>query len=556
MSSNACSSQRGVIVFGAAQVRVRTQLSLVFAIVIAISFLSTGLALWRLQALSADTRELTTQPLVKERLLSEWLLQISMAVKRTSVLARASDPDLAPYFAADAKESSARSSGLQAKFKEMITSSEEQALFDDIAELRKHYVSDRDRVLQLKLDGKHDEALALYTSGFMPHAQQYTARVNDLLAYERRAIDTRASEVLDNAHRSQTTLVILSLATLAVSIVAGSLFVRSLFRRLGGEPALAAQVAAEIAAGNLDVDVPVASGDGQSLMAAMQTMRDSLKQLVGRVHRSADVINGSAASIAAEAQDLSTRTERQAAALEETASSMEELTRTVGHNTDNARQASKLAGEATDVARQGGQMVEHLVTTMGSIDESAKRIADIIGVIDGIAFQTNILALNAAVEAARAGEQGRGFAVVASEVRALAQRSASAAKEIKELIEDSTRRVEQGAAQARRTGDTMGGIVAGIERVAVIMGDIVTSSREQADGIVQVNQTVAQMDQATQQNAALVEEAAAAADAMQQEVAQLAHTLAAFRVERSQRGGAARPAVRAPGGAIPRALAA
>jgi methyl-accepting chemotaxis protein len=537
-------------VFAAAQVRVRTQLSLVFAIVIAISFLSTGLGLWRLQALSADTRALTTQPLVKERLLSEWLLQISMAVKRTSVLARASDTDLASTFAAEAKESSARSTALQARFGEMIASPEEQTLFDDIGQLRKQYVGNRDRVMQLKLDGRHEEALALYTSGFVPRAREYTARVNDLLAYERQAIDTRANEVLANAHRSQVTLIILSLATLAASIVAGSLFIRALFRRLGGEPALAAQVA-------LDVDVPVRPGDAQSLMAAMRTMRDSLKQLVGRVHRSTDVIGGSAASIAAEAQDLSSRTERQAAALEETASSMEELTRTVGHNADNARQASKLAEEATGVAREGGRMVERLVTTMGSIDESAKRIADIIGVIDGIAFQTNILALNAAVEAARAGEQGRGFAVVASEVRALAQRSAGAAKEIKGLIEDSTRRVEQGASQARSTGDTMGGIVAGIERVAVIMGDIVTSSREQAEGIVQVNQTVAQMDQATQQNAALVEKAAAAAGALQQEVTQLAHTLAAFRVERGGRAGAARrTAPRRTGAATVPALAA
>ena len=526
-----------------APVHLRSQLRLVFTLVIAISFLSTGLALWRLEALSRDTKNLTTQPLVKERLISSWLLNISAAAKRTAVLARAADPDLTPFFAADAKESSARSTELQDKLRTLVASPQEQAVFDDIGAARKVYVADRDRIMQLKTEGKHDEALALFSSAFIPHTDAYVANVRALLDLQQKAIDERARAVLENADRSQTTLIALSVLTLAVSIVAGILFGRSLLRRLGGEPAYAVRVATEIAAGNLDVRIDLAPGDRHSLMAAMHRMQHSLAQLVGQVRQSAGAIHGSAASIAAEAQDLSVRTERQAASLEETASSMEELTRTVGRNTDNAQQASQLAGQATDVARQGGQMVEHLVATMASIDESAKRITDIIGVIDGIAFQTNILALNAAVEAARAGEQGRGFAVVASEVRALAQRSAGAAKEIKTLIEDSTHRVALGAQQARKTGDTMGGIVSGIERVALIMTDIVSSSREQAGGIVQVNQTVAQMDQATQQNAGLVEEAAAASAALQEEVARLADTLSAFRVERT--GAPARPAISA-----------
>jgi len=237
----------------------------------------------------------------------------------------------------------------------------------------------------------------------------------------------------------------------------------------------------------------------------MRRMRDSLAGIVGDVRTSTVTIAGSADVIAAEAQDLSGRTERQAAALEETASSMEELTQTVGQNADHAHEASTLADQAAQVARRGGAVVDELVATMGAIDVSSKRIADIIGVIDGISFQTNIIALNAAVEAARAGEQGRGFAVVASEVRALAQRSATAAKEIKGLIDESTQRVEQGAVLAQKTGTTVKDIVGGIERVAGIMTGIVASSREQSNGIAQVTQSVAQMDQTRQQNAALRE---------------------------------------------------
>jgi methyl-accepting chemotaxis protein len=279
-------------------------------------------------------------------------------------------------------------------------------------------------------------------------------------------------------------------------------------------------------------------------MAALKGMRDSLSGIVGEVRKGTGAIGESIAVLSSEALELSSRTESQAAALEETASSIEELTHGIEHSAENAEQANDLAAQASTVAQQGGAMVGQLVETMGAIDESSRRIADIIGVIDGIAFQTNILALNAAVEAARAGEQGRGFAVVAGEVRALAHRSAAAAKEIKVLIDDSTGRVAQGTTLAGKAGDTMQGIVAGIDRVSSIMNDIVSSSREQASGIAQVNQAITEMDASTQQNAALVEESAAATRSMQEQSAKLQELVAVFQVETAAPALAAAPARR------------
>ena len=517
--------------FRTAPTSVRNQLRLAFAIVIALSFLSTGLAILRLRTLAQDTHDLTTQPLIKERLISNWLVNISVGVRRTTAIVRSSDPTLNDYFAEDAKATTAESSALQKRIGELLSTDAEKALYEEIGQTRKLYLRDRDRALQLKMDGNSAESLALFEQGFVPHSKALIAKVQALLKLQQHAIDKRAQEMLAGADHSQNVQIALSLATLAFSIAAGVLFARALFRRLGGEPADAAAVVAEIAAGNLQAPIALRHGDQDSLMANMLRMRDSLARMVGQVRESTLAIGHAADDIAVEARDLSGRTERQAASLEETASSMEELTQAVAQNADNAHQANQLAEDATRVARQGGAMVEELVATMGSIDESSKRITDIIGVIDGIAFQTNILALNAAVEAARAGEQGRGFAVVASEVRSLAQRSAAAAKEIKALIEDSTRRVEQGAVLAQRTGSTVGGIVSGIERVTTIMGDIVASSREQASGISQVTGNVAQMDQATQQNAGLVGHAASAAGELQLEAARLRELMAVFQVE-------------------------
>ena len=366
-----------------------------------------------------------------------------------------------------------------------------------------------------------------------------TARLQPMSASLEQSLDALMN-VQIGAARAQYAATLSQVATLRVATMlaiglgvllaaaCGYTLTRSIGRQLGAEPAEAAALAQRVTAGHLDTTVTLRDGDSGSLMALLKTMQASLGDVVGRVRQNADSVASASAQIAQGNNDLSARTEQQASALQQTAASMEELSATVQQNADNARQANQLALGASTVAVRGGEVVGRVVDTMKGINDSSKRIADIISVIDGIAFQTNILALNAAVEAARAGEQGRGFAVVAAEVRSLAQRSAEAAKEIKGLITASVERVEQGTALVDEAGATMSEVVNSIKRVTDIMGEISAASTEQSAGVAQVGEAVTRMDQATQENAALVEQSAAAAENLMQQAQMLVQVVAVF----------------------------
>ena len=362
------------------------------------------------------------------------------------------------------------------------------------------------------------------------HADELDGMLDKLSTQKEERARAAAAQASSVYETSRSFMIALVLGSVAAGLALGALITRALTRQLGGEPAYAVQIAGAIAEGDLTVDIRTASHDSSSLLFAMKTMRDKLVGIVSQVRSGTDTINTASGEIAQGNLDLSSRTEEQASSLEETASSMEQLTSAVRQNADNARQANVLAGAASDVAGKGGAAVGQVVQTMESINASSRKIVDIISVIDGIAFQTNILALNAAVEAARAGEEGRGFAVVASEVRSLAQRSASAAKEIKTLIGDSVDQVEAGAKLVHDAGKTMDEVVASVRQVADIMQEITAASAEQSAGIEQVNQAVLQMDQVTQQNAALVEEAAAAAESLQDQAQTLTELVGVFRL--------------------------
>lgn len=363
-----------------------------------------------------------------------------------------------------------------------------------------------------------------------PVQQKWLDVLNELVALEDKLNVESAEEARSAFKAATTTMLVLGLIALVAGVAAAIAISRSLLRQLGGEPEYAATIAAQIAAGDLTADIDLNHNDKHSLLAEMKNMRDSLVNIVSQVRTGTDTIATASSEIATGNIDLSSRTEQQASSLEKTTSSMKEITTTVRQNADNAREASQLANSASEVARQGGVVVAEVVDTMGAINESSKKIVDIISVIDGIAFQTNILALNAAVEAARAGEQGRGFAVVAAEVRNLAQRSAAAAKEIKTLIDTSVEKVEVGTKLVGQAGVTIDQVVSSVKHVTDIISEISAASQEQSVGIEHVNHAIIEMDSMTQQNAALVEEAAAAAHSLQEQASELAKLVGVFKL--------------------------
>ena len=504
------------------------RLGLGFALVLIMSLISILFGLSRLSVVAQATQNMVDDPVKTERIASDWYRNIYTGVRRAGAIAKSSDPSLTEYFAEEQAASSKSSSELQKALEPLMQTDQEKALYAEIGEQRKLYLVVRDEIVALKKDGKSDEANQLLEQKFKPASAVFLGKMEALLKLQRDQIDESAKNIADIYSASRSLMVALGVVSLLLSLVCAWLISGSITRPL----VQATGVARQVAGGDLTAHIDNRSTDevGQ-LLSSLQDMQASLVRVVSNVRSGSENVATASAEIAQGNDDLSARTEQQASALEQTAASMEELSSTVRQNADNARQANQLAMSASTVAIQGGEVVNQVVETMKGINDSSQKIADIIGVIDGIAFQTNILALNAAVEAARAGEQGRGFAVVASEVRSLAGRSADAAKEIKNLINASVERVAQGTAQVDQAGVTMTEVVSSIRRVTDIMGEISAASNEQALGVAQVGEAVTQMDQATQQNAALVEEMAAAASSLRTQSNDLVQVVAVFKLD-------------------------
>ncbi len=506
---------------------VTKRLGLGFALILALSVITIIVGIARLHTVAEATRYMVAEPLKTERLIGDWYRNIHTGVRRTGAIARSSDPSLANFFAADQAEAAIKVSAFQKALAELMVTDQEKALFAEIGTQRKAFIKAREAIVILKESGRSDEANLFLDQNFTPLANSLMGNIDTLMNNQRLEIDKMAVRIQENYVASRNLMVALGVVSLLLSVVTAWVLSGTITRPLRQASAVARQVAAGDLTGRIDNQRTDELGQ---LLNSLKDMQISLVKVVSNVRQGSEGVANASAEIAQGNNDLSARTESEASALEETAASMEELSATVKQNADSARQANQLAISASTVAIKGGDVVSQVVNTMKGINESSRKISDIIQVIDGIAFQTNILALNAAVEAARAGEQGRGFAVVASEVRSLAGRSAEAAREIKYLINASVEHVESGTLLVDQAGATMTDVVNSIRRVTDIMGEISAASNEQASGVAQVGEAVTQIDRTTQQNAALVEEMAAAAGHLKSQALELVQTVAVFKL--------------------------
>ena len=510
--------------------KVSTRLSWGFGVLLALFIGMAGVSMFNVASVDEDFRLVIQERYPKVARLNEMRSELNQIARSMRNMLLMSD-------AAQIRDERARIESSRkaldenlAHLKETIHVEKAKLILAQIVDAKNAFDALDNRFNELAADHA-DEAKSLLLGQLRPAQLAYMARLEDLIKFQEGLMQESADVASSAIAHLRTLLWTLGSGAVVVAVVSTLWVTRSITRQLGAEPSEAALLAQRIARGDLCSRIAVRQGDSTSLAAHLRDMQAALTSVVGAVRTNADSVSTASLQIAQGNSDLSRRTEEQASALEETASSMQQLSSTLKQNAENAHQASQLAANASVIAGKGGEVVGSVVDTMKAINESSQRISDIIGVIDGIAFQTNILALNAAVEAARAGEQGRGFAVVAGEVRSLAQRSAEAAKEIKSLITASVERVEHGSRLADQAGSTMAEIVASIRRVTDMMREIGAASAEQSAGVTQVGEAMTQMDQATQQNAALVEQSAAAAESLKVQAQQLVTAVSVFRID-------------------------
>ncbi|OGB23266.1 MAG: hypothetical protein A3I66_09485 [Burkholderiales bacterium RIFCSPLOWO2_02_FULL_57_36] len=532
-----------------AKLKIRNKVVISFGFVMLLFGAMICLAILRMGELDSTNQQVIQQDSERVRLATAALDSAHTGMELVLQLTNPFDSERATDLRAQVAANAEAFNEIIGKLALQGESPEEKAVSDKIKQSAAQYMTSHNATLDLIDTGRVVEASKSAFGETSASLHLFLSQLRELNKQQDQRMAAAARTSREIYESTRNGVLGIGILALVLFVVSASMFTLQLANQLGGEPDFAVKIANKVAQGDLRVVIHTMKNDQSSVLYAIRTMRDSLDGIVGKVRAGTDTIAAASGRLAAGNLELASRTEQQASALEETASSMEELTSTVKQNADNARQANQLAISASDVAVKGGAVVSQVVETMGSINASAKKIVDIISVIDGIAFQTNILALNAAVEAARAGEQGRGFAVVAAEVRSLAQRSASAAKEIKSLISDSVEKVDAGSSLVTEAGTTMEEVVESVKRVTDIMSEIMTASQEQSTGIEQVNQALAQMDRVTQQNAALVEEAAAAAAGLKDQATNLTQVVSVFQLNSNHATAIAttpRPAVATP----------